>query len=305
MLDSVSFFRVIRTGFINYWRNLLLSAAATMVMVITLVIFAVLFLLFALTSNSIRTIQNRVDISVYFKNGLAEEQILNIKKELEQNSKIKEVAYTSAAQALEDFKVKHRDDPLILQSLNELNENPLPATLNIKAHNLDDYPAVAQIVASERYQPFIEKVNYEDNRPLIERLNRILNFIITLGLTLIVIFSIIAILVIYNTITLTIYNRKEEVEIMRLVGATNWSIRGPFLVEAFLYSVFATLITALLSLPIFSGILPKLALFVNSEFSLLHQNIFSFWFLVLLLLVISLVLSAFSTLLAIRKYLKI
>src|SRR3989338_9395912 len=305
MLDSISFFRIVKTGFVNFWRNLWLSAAASMVMTITLVIFSVLFLLFAVTSYSIKTVQNTVDISVYFKNGLAESQIFNIKSDLEQNPKVKEIVYISSEVAFERFKETHKDDPLIQQSLNELTENPLPATLNVKANNLEDYPAIAESLQDIKYKDFIDKVNFEDNRAVIERLSKILKFIVTFGVGLIAVFCLIAILVVFNTITLTIYNRKEEVEIMRLVGATNWYIRGPFLVEAVLYSISATVIAGALFLPVFSKVLPKIAIFVNPEVTVFNQNIFNFSYLVLMLIVISLVLAVFSTLLAIRKYLKI
>lgn len=305
MLDSLSLYRIIKTGFVNFWRNLSLSAAATMVMAITLVIFAALFILFGLTSYSLKTIKNTVDISVYFKNGLGEDKISSIQKELEADPLVSGVKYTSALEALEEFRKKHETDPLIQQSLNELTENPLPATLNVKAHNLEDYPALANKLNDPKYQDFVDKVNYEDNRKVIDRLSRILNFIISVGLGLIVVFSLIAILVIFNTITLTIYNRKEEVEIMRLVGATNWYIRGPFLVESSLYGIFAAIITGFLLYPVFHRFLPKIALYVTPEVTVLSQNIFSFWYLLFLLLVLGIILSSISTLLAIRRYLKI
>ena len=221
MLESISFFRIVKTGFVNFWRNLWLAAAATMVMTVTLIIIAVLFLMFALTSYSIKTIQNTVDISVYFKIGLPENQITSIQQGLLTDSRVKEVTYISSSQALDDFKANHAGDPTITSSLNELTENPLPATLHVKANNLDDYPGIAETLQSDQYADSISKVNYQDNRLIIERLNKILKFIITFGLSLMVVFSLIAILVIFNTITLTIYNRKEEVEIMRRVGATN------------------------------------------------------------------------------------
>lgn len=274
-------------------------------MSITLVIFAALFLIFGITQYSLKTIKNTVDISVYFKSGLGEEKINTIKKELETNTKIQTVRYTSAAEAFQQFKDKHNNDPLIQQSLNELTENPLPATLNVKAYNLEDYPDIANQLSDTKYKDFIDKINYEDNRVVIERLGRILKFVITFGLGLIAVFSLIAILVIFNTITLTIYNRKEEVEIMRLVGATNWYIRGPFLVESFLYGIFATIITGALLSPVFSKFLPKIAFYVNPQISVFNQNIFNFWFLMLILLGLGLVLSVISTLLAIRRYLRI
>ncbi len=305
MLDSISFLRIIKTGFVNFWRNLWLSMAATMVMTITLVIFSTLFLMFMLTNYSIHTIQNTVDISVYFKIGLAEKQIASIQKSVESDSRVKEVTYVSATEAFNDFKDKHQNDPLITQSLNELTENPLPATLHIKANQLGDYPAIAQNLEKDQYKQFIDKVNFEDNRLVIERLGKILRFIITFGLGLVIVFAIIAILVIYNTITLTIYNRKEEVEIMRLVGATNWYIRGPFLTESILYSIFSTIITLLFLLPIFVKVIPRVVGYVNPQISFYSNNIFNFWILILMLFVLALVLSITSTTMAIRKYLKI
>jgi cell division transport system permease protein len=232
MFDSVTFFRVIKAGFVNYWRNIWLSAAATMVMTITLVIFSVLGLLFGLTQYSVTAIRDRVDVSVYFKAGVAESLVQRMTDELKQNTNITTVTYVSADEALKNFKAKHANDPLILDSLGELATNPLPATLQIKAQRLEDYSAIATSVQNGAYKDSISKVNFEDNRLLIERLGKVLRFIITGGVALVVVFSAIAILVIFNTITLTIYNRREEVEIMRLVGATNWYIRGPFIVEA-------------------------------------------------------------------------
>ncbi len=304
MLDSISFFRVIKTGFVNFWRNSWLSAAATLVMTITLVIFAVLFLLFGLTSYSIKTIQNTVDVSVYFKVGLDETQIMKIKGDLEKDTRIKEIVYTSQKDAFDQFKARHQNDPLIQESLNELTENPLPATFNIKTHDLNDYPAVNQELKDPNYKEFISKVNFEDNRLVIDRLTKILHFITTFGFGLAAVFSIIAILVIFNTITLTIYNRKEEVEIMRLVGATDWYIRGPFLTESLLYALAATFLTSVLFFPIFLQILPKIAAYVNPQLTLFNTNLFNFWYLVLLMLVISILLAVISTMLAIRKYLK-
>lgn len=305
MFHSISFFRVVKTGLMNYARNLWLSAAATMVMTITLVIFSTLFLLFALTNFSLQSIQNTVDISVYFKIGLAESKIQALEQEIQNNPKVKEVKYTSAEQAFQNFKNKHANDPLITQSLNELTENPLPATLNIKAYNLEDYPSIANQLKDAKYQEVVDKINFEDNRVIIERLNKILKFIVSFGVGLVAVFSLIAILVIFNTITLTIYNRREEVEIMRLVGATDWYIRGPFLTESFLYAISATVLCSLIFLPVFLKVLPKITAYVSPQVNVFNQNIFNFWYLVIILLVISLVLATTSTLLAVRKYLKI
>jgi cell division transport system permease protein len=305
MFDSLSLFRVIKSGFTNFGRNIWLSLAATMVMTITLVIFSTLFLLFMLTRYSISTIQNTVDVSVYFKIGLAESQITKIENDVKADPEVKEVDYVSAIQAFNNFKTQHSNDPLITESLNELSDNPLPATLHIKAYNLDDYPAIAQKLEGDQYKDFIDKVNYEDNRVVIERLNTILKFIVTFGIALVAIFALIAILVIFNTIRLTIYNRKEEVEIMRLVGATNWYIRGPFLTESILYAILSTVITIGLLTPVFIKVIPKITQYVNPSLNVYGISTADYFYLGLILFTLALGLSIISTLSAIRKYFKI
>lgn len=304
-MNFISFFRIIKMGVTNFRRNLWLAGASTLIMTITLIILSVLSLLFVITNSSVRTIQQRVDISAYFKNGLAESQIQDIKSDLEKDSRIDEVRYVSADDALAKFKSDHANDPLLIESVGELNENPLPATLQIKAKNLDDYPAIAELLNSDQYHASIEKVNFEDNRTLISRLNNLLKFIITVGIILIAVFSSIAILVIFNTITLTIYNRKEEVEIMRFVGATNWYIRGPFIVEAILYSVLATIITSALIFPIYTGVLPKISHYLTPAGDTFNGNIVLFIGLIIIQLAIALLLSIVSSLLAMRKYLRV
>ncbi len=279
--------------------------AATMVMTVTLVIFSTLFFLFTLTNYSIITIQNTVDISVYFKLGLAEQQVNTIKTALAADSRIKEVTYISAMQALEAFKIRHQNDSLMSQTINELTENPLPATLHVKPNKLEDLPAIAMMLEGDQYKNFVDSVNFDDNRAIIDRLTKILNFIVTFGLGLVVVFALIAVLVIYNTITLTIFNRKEEVEIMRLVGATNWYIRGPFLTESILYAIFSTLITMLLFIPVFTKVIPKISIFINPLTNIYNHSWVSFGYFIASLLVLSLLISISSTLFAIRKYLKI
>lgn len=308
MFESVSFLRIIKTGVINFWRNLWLSAAATMVMTITLVIFSILFLLFGLTNYSIKTIQNSIDVSVYFKTGLSEDKIQLARQSIETDKLIKQSTYISSNQAFEDFKQKHMNDPLIQQSLNELTENPLPATLHIKADNLSDYPKIVENLQTDKYKNIISTVNYKNDPKIqkaIDRLDKILKLIVSGGVTLIVIFSLIAILVIFNTITLTIYNRKEEVEIMRLVGATSWYIRGPFIVESLLYAFFASFITSLLLIEVFVKVMPRILQFINPLVTEFSQSVFSYWYLIAIIVSLSIVLAVSTTLMAMRKYLKI
>lgn len=305
MKGLITFYRVVKSGVTNLRRNVWLATASTLIMTVTLIILSVLTLLFTITSYSVKTIQERVDISAYFKSDVAESKILDIRDELRKDQRIKAIDFVSSEEAERNFRDRHQTDQVILDSLNELTENPFPATLQIKAGQLEDYPAIAEELNNGKYKDLIEEINFEDNRVIIERLNSLLKFIITFGLILMVVFCLIAILVIFNTIALTIYNRREEVEIMRLVGATNWYIRGPFIVEAFTYSIIASVVTSALLLPIYFQMLPKVSNYLTPGANIFDGNIGTFLLVIAVQLVIAFILSTISSLLAMRKYLQI
>ena len=304
-MDSIAIYRIIRNGVVNFWRNIWLSATASLIMVVTLTILTSLLLVFDVTNFAISNVQERVDISVYFKPQVTENQILAIGDKVRAFPEVADVEYISSEQALEIFKGRHINDPLVLESLNQLGENPLPATIQVKAKQLTQYPQINEKLASPEYSTFISSVNYEDNRNVIERLTRILAFVKKSGLALAIFFSAVALLVVFNTIRLTIYNRREEVEIMKLVGATNWFIRWPFIVEAAMYALVGTLVTILLTTPIFNYLVPRVNVYIGlprdaQSFMTLGQ-----WHLYAAQLATALLLGIISSLVAIRKYLKV
>ncbi len=303
-MESLSLYRAFKSGMVNFWRNFWLSAAATLVMFITLAILTLTLITFSVTNVAVKNIQERVDISVYFKNNTAENQIKDIQSQLQQIPEVSSINYVSAAQALEDFRAKHKGNALIEESLNQLDENPLPATLQVKAKTLEDYPKIADALNQPQYQTYIDKVNFEDNRTVIERLSRILNSIKKLGLGMAVIFSFIAVLVIFNTIRLTIYNRREEVEIMKLVGATNWYIRWPFITEAVLYAIAASVITIVLTIPILNYLIPRLNNYLGTTLNNQTAS-FNLGYIFLMQIVVALILGIISSFIAIRRYLRV
>ncbi len=304
-MESITLIRIIKTSWTNFWRNILLSTAATLVMATTLTILTVTFLIYSLTNVTAHSIQQKVDVSAYMKSQVSETQILAVKDEISNIPNVEEVQYISAAQALQNFKQKHAQDQLIQESLSELDSNPLPATLDIKAKNLSDYPAIAQALSDPKYQQYIASVNFEDNRPVIEKLSKILRITREAGIALAIVFGLIAVLVIFNTIRLTIYNRKEEVEIMKLVGATNWYIRWPFIIESVFYGITASVITLLLMIPVFQYALPKVGGYLGISGSAQSILPFGIGLLFVWQLAIALILGIFSSLFAIRKYLKV
>jgi cell division transport system permease protein len=304
-MNWLVFKRILKTGFTNFLRNIWLSVAATSVMTITLFIISTVLIIYTLTNLSIQNIKDKIGISVYFNAQTTEKEIFEIKTELEFLDGVKEVEFIPKTVALDKFKKAHKDDTLLIETLNEFkeNENPLPDSFAIKARELSDYASISKVLNSDRFTPFFDRVR--DNSKVIERLFDITNTLAKLGIVLTVVFIIVTIMVMFNTIRLTIYNRREEIEIMRLVGATNSYIRGPFLVEGIMYALLATIITSLVLLVVaffFSASIENF-LAISSGGENLVLNLL--WKVLLIDLLISVVLGVFASAIAIRRYLRI
>ena len=298
-----SFKRIIKWGLTNFWRNGWLSTATVSIMVLTLLVITVLLTLNVVANAILENLQGKIDISVYFKLETPEEEILKVKSQLEKLEEVDAVTYVSQNQALLTFKEKHKDNPVLLQSLEELEFNPLEASLNIKAKETNQYASINQFLESVYYKDVIDKVNYMQNKEVIEKLNKIITDVKTAGLGLSVLLALIVFLVTFNAIRLAIYSSREEINVMKLVGAGKWFIRGPFFVEGVLYGLVAAVITIIVLYPLFYFISPKISSFlpISDIFSYFRANLLSFFF---LLLVVGVALGGFSTMIAVRKYLK-
>ena len=299
----ISFKRIIKWGLTNFWRNGWLSTATVSIMVLTLLVITVLLMLNVVANAILENLQGKIDISVYFKLETPEEEILRVKSQLEKLQEVEGITYVSQNEALLKFKEKHKDNPVLLQSLEELEFNPLEASLNIKAREANQYASINQFLESVYYKDIIDKVNYMQNKEVIEKLGKIITDVRTGGLGLSVLLALIVFLVTFNAIRLAIYSSREEINIMKLVGASKWFIRGPFFVEGVLYGLVATIITIAVLYPVFYFVSPKVSTFlpISDIFSYFKANLLSFF---LLLLVVGVFLGGFSTLVAVRKYLK-
>lgn len=248
------FKRILKTGLKNFKRNGLVSIVSVMVTTITLSVVMLLVLFYALFNSSLQQIQSKVDVTVYFQAGTTEKDVVSLKNTLEALPEVKEVTFTSGDEALKTFKEKHSSDFLTLQALEEINKNPLGPTFNIKAYNSTQYESIVNFLdtdlqAIKDSKKFIDKVNYNQNKIVIERLNSIIDMGKRLGLITALVLILIAIVVTFNTIRLTIHYSREEINIMRLVGASKFYVRGPFIVEGILYGLFGALITLLIFWP--------------------------------------------------------
>ncbi len=295
--------RILRWGITNFWRNGWLSTATVSIMVLTLLVITVLLMLNVVTNAVLENLEKKIDISVYFRLETPEEQILNVKSELEKLQEVENVSYVSQNEALIRFKEKHKDNPILLQSLEELDINPLEASLNIRAKETNQYASITQFLESVHFKDIIDKINYQQNKEVIEKLTKIITDVKMGGLVVTALLALIVVLVTFNAIRLAIYSSREEINVMRLVGASNWFISGPFLIEGILYGIVSAVVTLVILYPAFYFLSPKISGFlpIGSIFSYFVANLLSFF---LLLLIIGIALGGFSSMIAVRKYLK-
>lgn len=296
--------RIIKYGILGFWRNGWLSTATLSIIILALLVFESLILFNVITKTALSALQDKIDISVYFKIESPEDEILKTKRALESLSEVKNVEYISRDMALEIFKTRHADDPAISQSLEELQSNPLLASLNVKAHDPQKYAIIANYLENASFKNFFEKVTYAQNAMIIERLGRIIDTAEKGGLILIVFLVLIAILVTFNTIRLAIYSSREEIGIMRLVGASNTFIRGPYLVEGIIYGIIGGVLSIAIAAPIVYFVAPYIKIFIP-EMDL--WNYFNFYLIMLLgyQLLFGIGLGVISSFIAVRKYLRV
>ncbi len=296
--------RIFNVGWTNFKRNSYLSLGTTGVMVLVLLLFSGLMSLNYLASRVVSGLEEKVDVSVYFKSDASEEEIAKIKSDLEALGTVKKVEYVSKGQALDEFKAKHAGDTLIQDSLAELGDNPLQASLNVKANDSSQYASIVSFLEGNKFRSLVDKINFYENEQVIKRVEAIAGGLRNWGFLATMALAAIAVLVTFNTIRLTIYSQKQEIEIMRLVGGSNWHIKAPYLVEGGLYGALAAGIVAVIFYPMVYFISPKVETLMPgvSLISYFISNIFQF---VPLIFFIGILLGATSSFVAIRRFLKI
>lgn len=296
--------RTFKEALKNFFRNGLMSFAALGIMTFSLYLIGLLVFI-SLAGNVIfKNLEGKADISIYFKPDVAEKSILEVKSEIEKNNQVLSVIYISRDQALADFKAENSNEPIILESLEEIGENPLLASLIIQAKDPAQFPAIYETISQSAWSENLSRINYEKNKELVGKITASVSTAEKVGLVLGIIFCFISILIIFNAIRLTIYNQKQEIEIMRLVGASNTYIRLPYIFEGIFYALAGTILALLLAI-----LTIKLASPYFSE-KILEQSLSNFFWQNLLVisslqLLLGIILGIISSLIAIRKYLKI
>lgn len=301
--------RITRSGLINFYRNTFVSFASVLMMTLTLMVIGSTIFLNAILSFTITNIERKVDVNVYFYPNAAESQILEMKTSIEQLPQVATVSYVSRDEALKSFQDRHQNDYLTLQALDELGTNPLGASLNIQAKDSGQYESIAQFLSGDdgasavENKDIIEKINYYQNKEIIGRLTNLAHTVQRVGIILTVVFIGLSIVVTLNTIRMAIYGAREEINVMRLVGAENKYIQGPFMVEGIVSGLFAAVITIIALFPLTLWI-SKYTIDFFGGLSLVRYYGDNFLQIFLILLVVGVLLGALSSLFAIRRYLK-
>ncbi len=280
-------------------------SGATVAVMILSVLSLSFILIFHITANTAtRVLEDKIDISVYFKKDVPEFEIFNLKKSLESLNDVSRIEYVSSDEALIRLLEKHGQNEVIVKSLRVLEDNPLQPALNIKAKNPSNYGAIAEYLINENIQNYISKINYAQNKVIIDKLSRIIDTIRSLEIIVGILLILIAGLIVFNTIRLVIYSSKEELEIMRLVGARNIFIRGPYIVAGILYGLVAAIISFLvLGVAIYYAS-PYIQIFIP-EMNLRVYFAANFIYFLGLQAASGIILGSASSFIATRKYLKI
>jgi len=300
-------------GWKNFARGGAVSAATVLIMTVTLGIIGALIFLSALLSFTLNTIKDKVNVSVYFVTTASEGEILSVKDQLEKLPQVKSVTYTSATDALAIFRIRHANDQSYLQPLDELGYNPLDASLVVNAKDPSEYesivnflgasPMLSEGLPGQGGTSIVDRINYKQNKDSIDRLSIAINATRTVGFAVVIFFAIASILIAFATVRLAIYTAKDEIVVMRLVGASNAYVQGPFIVTGVITGVAAALLVLLLLWPAawYAGVKTtgwfggfNLASYYGSHFALIF----------VILMGSGIVLGAVASVLAIRRYLK-
>jgi cell division transport system permease protein len=299
--------RIFKTGLSLFRRNVFLGLSSVSVTVVTLTVILALFFTQAILSASLHAIESRVDITLYISDSADDSAINDIKTNLELMPEVKNVEFFSKEEALVLFRERNKGDSITNEALEEISKNPLPASFVIHAKDTAQYDAIINKLENEstfleQNKSFITKINFARSKQVIDKILVLRDGVNKFGYTLTLIFIIIAILVTFNTVKLSIYTMKDEIDVMRLVGASSNYIRGPFIVAQALYSLVAGLITLVIFLGLTYILRDTLTVFFGVDlFDYYIKNIFQIAGIVLFS---GLILGTLSSLFAVGRYLR-
>ena len=304
----LTLYRIIRYGLENFMRNSWLSVAATAVMTITLlIVFIVASSKFILT-DTVSDLGEKVDMSIYLKTDTTDEVGGELRAKVEELPSVRSAEYISAEDARDQTAQENKNDTAFLEAIKEAT-NMYPATLRVVVEDINDTSELENFVQNdEQVKEYLNK-DYApsfagERRDTIKSIGRVVGFIQQVGIGIGVVFVIISSLIIFNTISMAIFNRREEIQMMNLIGANKAFIRGPFLVESVIYGIIAAILASGIG---FWGLYKATGVLASYEVSVQPTiDLFSRYVIVVVLAVVAIgsLIGIISSTLATRKYLK-
>lgn len=239
----ISLLRIIRFAFQDMARNFGMSFMTVFILILMLLSFNTLWSVDILTKQAVNLVEDQINVSVYFNPAVQDKDVTEIKKYLEGFPEVTSAALESREAVLAEFQNRHKLSKDVLDALEELDGNPFGPTLIIKTKEPGDYKKIITALSVPEYNSIIDAKSYDEHQEAIERIQLITNRIEKVGLGLSILFALIAFLIIFNTVRVAIQTQRMEIGIKRLVGASNWFIRGPYLVEAFFFTIISLVFT--------------------------------------------------------------
>jgi cell division transport system permease protein len=304
----ITLWRIVHTGIVNFIRNISLAVAAMAVMVVTLTIVLFSLITNATFTNTIAQITDKIDVSVYLKDSTTTAQANQLVKELQHQPNVKSVRYLNKSDVLKRYEAQNAGNVQLLTAINETT-NPLPATILVKPKDLNKITDIKSFLS----KPDTSKLQSDppsysgDRKAAIDKITHATNVLRKIGIVTVIVFTIICALIIFNTIQMAIFNRRDEITIMRLLGASTSYIRGPFVVESMIYGILSAVFSVLI---INAAFLASSNALEASSLGLLDINYANVYFekhfiiLLTIQLMLGIVIGAASSTIATRRYLK-
>lgn len=266
----ITIFRIIKFAWQDFWRNIWLTIITITVITLTFILISLLVVFNDLTSNIIDAVNKKVDVGIYLKSTITEEQKNQLEDYLREIPEVDKIIFVSKEEALEKFKIKHKDDETLIASLEELGENPLGPSFIVYSKDVKNYPVILKKINEFKNTDFIvdKDKNFGNYQLFISRFNSFSTKVKQVGLALSIIFGLITVLIVFNTIRVSIYTHQEEIRVMKLVGATNFFIRAPYLVEGVAFSIISAFLTYLIFYPLVNVVQPHFLYYFEGTFNL-------------------------------------
>jgi cell division transport system permease protein len=300
-----SLLRIAKFAFQDIGRNFGLSFMTVFILVLMLLSVNTLWSLDVLTKQAVQLVREQVTVSFYLSPLASDKNISELKEYISTFPEVVQIKLINKDDVLKTFKERHKLNPEIGDALNELGDNPFGPTLTVRTKEPGDYKKIIDALSVPEYEPLIENKSFDGNESALDRVQLITSRIEKIGLGMSLLFAIIAFFIIFNTIRAAIQSQRTEISIKRLVGASNFFIRGPYLLEAVIYTVFSVAITIAIIFTSLHWLDTYISIIFTNGFSLTNYYLENMLYLFGFQSLAVLILTNVSSGLAMRRQLKV